>query len=148
MAPRKKNVPAVQEAAPAIENETASPIEKVECPPELGPVAREEWDRVAPLLTAAGRLKQLDRALLAVYCAAYAAWLEASIALQQFGTVMKAPSGYPIQSPYVSIATKYADIMTRVASEFGFTPASRRRFPSGVPDPYLLELLHLASPSP
>ena len=25
-------------------------------------------------------------------------------------------------SPYVSIATKYAEIMTRISSEFGFTP--------------------------
>src|SRR4051795_4638501 len=103
MVSRKKNVPAVQ--APIIESEPASPIEKVECPPELGPIAREEWDRVAPLLTAAGRLQQLDRTSLAIYCAAYAAWLEASMALQQYGTVMKSPSGYPMQSPYVSIAT-------------------------------------------
>ena len=45
---------------------------------------------------------------------------------------MKSPSGYPLQSPYVSIATKYAGIMTRIASEFGFTPASRARLPSGL----------------
>lgn len=30
-----------------------------------------------------------------------------------------------LQSPYVSIATKYADIMTRISSEFDFTPARR-----------------------
>ena len=33
----------------------------------------------------------------------------------------------PIQSPYVSIANRHAEIMMRIASEFGFTPASRSR---------------------
>jgi P27 family predicted phage terminase small subunit len=145
MAPRKNNAPAVQQPSPTAEIERPSVVEKVECPPELGPIAREEWDRVAPLLMAAGRLTPLDRSSLAVYCAAYATWLEASVALQTYGTVMKSPSGYPLQSPYVSIATKYADIMTRIASEFGFTPASRRRLPSA-PDSSYLELLQLIGP--
>ena len=145
MTPPKKKAPA-QETLPVVTNEQPVQVEKVECPPELGPIAREEWDRVAPLLMAAGRLKPLDRSTLAIYCAAYASWLEATIALQNYGTVMKSPSGYPMQSPYVSIATKYADIMARIAAEFGFTPASRRRFPSGTVDPYYLELLHLVPP--
>ena len=37
------------------------------------------------------------------------------------------PPGYPIQSPYVAIANRQAEIMMRIASEFGFTPASRSR---------------------
>jgi hypothetical protein len=45
---------------------------------------------------------------------------------------------YPIQSPYVSIANKNAEIMIRVGAEFGFTPASRMRLP-GPTDPLLLE---------
>ena len=36
-------------------------------------------------------------------------------------------SEYPQQSPYVSIANRQAEIMMRIASEFGFTPASRSR---------------------
>ena len=35
--------------------------------------------------------------------------------------------GYPVQSPYVSIANRQAEIMMRIAFEFGFTPASRGR---------------------
>jgi P27 family predicted phage terminase small subunit len=105
----------------------ASPI--VECPPELGPVARQEWDRLVPLLAAADRLTGFDRGTLAIYCTAYAAWLEAETALRTYGIVMKSPSGYPIQSPYVSIASKQAEIMIRIAVEFGFTPASRMRLP-------------------
>ena len=78
MASRKKNTPAVQQTSPVVESEQTCQVEKVECPPELGPIAREEWDKVAPHLVAAGRLKPLDRSSHAVYCAAYATWLEAS----------------------------------------------------------------------
>ena len=41
--------------------------------------------------------------------------------------MVKSPSGYPMQSPYVSVANRQAEIMMRIASEFGFTPASRSR---------------------
>jgi P27 family predicted phage terminase small subunit len=98
-----------------------------ECPPELGPVARREWDRLSGELASLGLLTNLDRSALAAYCGAYALWAEATEAIQKFGTMVKSPSGYPIQSPYVSIANRQAEIMMRIASEFGFTPASRSR---------------------
>ena len=69
----------------------------------------------------------LDRAALAAYCEAYALWSEAITSVRKFGTIVKSPSGYPIQSPYVSIANRQVEIMLRIASEFGFTPASRSR---------------------
>ena len=98
-----------------------------ECPVELGPVARREWDRLAGELAPLRILTNLDRAALAAYCGAYGMWAEATEAIQKFGTMVKSPSGYPVQSPYVSIANRQAEIMMRIASEFGFTPASRSR---------------------
>jgi P27 family predicted phage terminase small subunit len=98
-----------------------------ECPIELGPVARKEWERLVGELAALRLLTHLDRAALAAYCGAYAMWAEATEAIQKFGTMVKSPTGYPVQSPYVSIANRQAEIMMRIASEFGFTPASRSR---------------------
>lgn len=98
-----------------------------ECPPELGPVAQKEWHRLVGDLAVLRILTNLDRAALAAYCGAYALWAESTEAIQKFGTMVKSPSGYPIQSPYVSIANRQAEIMMRIASEFGFTPASRSR---------------------
>jgi P27 family predicted phage terminase small subunit len=69
----------------------------------------------------------LDRAALASYCAAYALWVEATQAIQTYGATVKSPSGYPVQSPYVSIANCQTEIMMRITSEFGLTPASRNR---------------------
>jgi P27 family predicted phage terminase small subunit len=140
MGPKKKKVLA-NIASSMSDPVVPKEVEKVECPPELGDVARQEWARVAPHLMAAGRLTPLDRSALAVYCASYALWLEAIMALQSYGTMMKSPNGYPIQSPYVSIATKHAEIMSRTASEFGFTPASRRRLPSNSSSDPLLDLM-------
>jgi phage terminase small subunit len=48
-------------------------------------------------------------------------------ALEQFGTMIKSPTGYPVQSPYVAIVNRQAEVILRIAGEFGFTPASRSR---------------------
>ena len=72
-------------------------------------------------------LTNLDRAALAAYCGAYALWAEATEAIQKYGAMIKSPQGFPIQSPYLAIANRQAEIMMRIASEFGFTPASRSR---------------------
>lgn len=98
-----------------------------ECPPELGPVARQEWDRLVEELVALGLLTNLDRAALAAYCGAYALWADATAQIEKYGAMIKSPQGFPIQSPYLAIANRQAEIMMRIASEFGFTPASRSR---------------------
>jgi len=98
-----------------------------DCPVELGPIAKREWDRLAGDLTTLRLLTSRDRAALAAYCGAYAMWAEATEAIEKYGSMVKSPSGFPIQSPYVAIANRQAEIMMRIASEFGFTPASRSR---------------------
>jgi P27 family predicted phage terminase small subunit len=111
-----------------------------DCPPELGEVARREWNRLVEELAALQLLTNLDRAALAAYCGAYAMWAEATEAIQTYGSMVKSPSGYPVQSPYVSIANRQAEIMMRIASEFGFTPASRSRISTpSKPEPTLFD---------
>jgi P27 family predicted phage terminase small subunit len=105
-----------------------------DCPPELSPVARAEWMRLAAELSKLNLITQLDRGALAAYCGAYALWAESIEQIQKYGTMVKSPSGYPIQSPYLAIANRQAEIMLRVASEFGLTPASRSRISAPPPD--------------
>ena len=88
-------------------------------------------------------ITHLDRGALATYCGAYALWAEAMEQIQKYGTMVKSPTGYPIQSPYLSIANRQAELMMRIASEFGFTPASRSRI--SAPPPDQLPLLELAA---
>jgi P27 family predicted phage terminase small subunit len=122
--------------------EPSPEIATPECPLELGPVAKREWDRLVGELAPLRILTNLDRAALAAYCGAYGMWAEATEAIQKYGTMVKSPSGYPVQSPYVSIANRQAEIMMRIASEFGFTPASRSRISTpGHAGPSLLDLM-------
>jgi P27 family predicted phage terminase small subunit len=53
--------------------------------------------------------------------------------------LVKSPSGYAIQNPWLSIANKAFDQMMKLMTEFGMTPSSRSRVktiqpktPSGV----------------
>ena len=103
------------------------PTRILECPPELGPLARQEWDRIVGELTSLGVLSSFDRGPLAAYCNTYALSLEAMEAVQKDGAFLKSRSGYPSQSPHLAVLNKQVEIMMRIASEFGFTPASRRR---------------------
>jgi P27 family predicted phage terminase small subunit len=118
---------------PLNEAEPMPEIAVPECPVELGPSAKREWDRLVGELAKLRILTQLDRAALAAYCGAYALRAEATEQIQKYGVMIKSPTGYPVQSPYVSIANRQAEIMMRIASECGFTPASRSRIAAPVP---------------
>ena len=82
-----------------------------ECPPELGPTAREEWDRLTAQLSKLNLITHLDRGALATYCGAYALWAEAMVQIQKYGTMVKSPTGYPMQSPYLGLANRQAELM-------------------------------------
>ena len=101
------------------------------CPSCLGDEARKEWQRLAKELAELGLLTGLDRGLLAAYCQAHALWVEAVSSIERYGTMVKSPNGYPMQSPYVAVANKQVDIMVRIAAELGMTPSSRTRIRVG-----------------
>ena len=69
----------------------------------------------------------VDRAALAAYCQAYGRWVEAEQKLAETPTLIKAPSGYIQQSPWLSVANKQMELMGRCMAELGITPASRSR---------------------
>jgi P27 family predicted phage terminase small subunit len=99
----------------------------LECPTELGPIARQEWGRVVGQLTLLGILSAFDRAPLAAYCNAYSLWIEAVEMVQKYGATIQSPNGHPVQSPYLTTVNRQADMMMKIACQFGFTPASRSR---------------------
>jgi P27 family predicted phage terminase small subunit len=88
----------------------------LECPPELGTVARQEWDRIVGELTSLGVLSSFDRGPLAAYCNAYALWIEAMEGVQKYGAMIKSPNGYPTQSPYLATVNRQAEIMMLLPS--------------------------------
>jgi P27 family predicted phage terminase small subunit len=105
------------------------------CPACLGDEARKEWKRLARELGDLGLLTRIDRGMLAAYCQAHALWVEAVSSLERYGTMVKSPNGFPMQSPYVAVANKQVDLMGRIAAEFGMTPSSRTRIRVGEKTP-------------
>ena len=99
------------------------------CPPHLNPAAAE-WRRLAKALQRAGVLTTFDRAALAAYCQAWGRWVEAEERLRETTPLVKTPSGYVQQSPWLAIANKQLELMGRYMTELRMTPASRSRVAS------------------
>jgi P27 family predicted phage terminase small subunit len=97
------------------------------CPAHLSDVARKEWRRLARPLYEMGVLSITDRAALAAYCQAYARWVEAEQKLKETPLLLKTPSGYVQQSPWLSISNKQLELMGRYMAELGLTPSARSR---------------------
>ena len=74
-----------------------------------------------------GLLRRLDGSILSAWVVAEDLHREATEKVNQFGMVVKAPSGVPIQSPFLSIINRQAEIKMKAISELGFSPASRTR---------------------
>ncbi|PWE30582.1 phage terminase small subunit P27 family [Maritimibacter sp. 55A14] len=97
------------------------------CPPHLDAVARKEWRRLAKPMHDAGVLTIADRAALAAYCQAYSRWVAAEEKLKETPMLLKTPSGYVQQSPWLSIVNKQMELMNRYMSDLGLTPVARTR---------------------
>lgn len=77
-----------------------------------------------------GLLRQLDASLLAVWVVAEDLHRQATLQVKRYGMVVKSsnrPDAVPVQSPYLPIINRQAELMLRAASELGFTPTSRSR---------------------
>ncbi len=97
------------------------------CPKWLEEEAKKEWRRLAKKMEAMGVLTEVDMAAFAGYCQAYARWKQAEERITDRGLVMRTPSGYAQQVPYISIAQQYLRLMNQFAEQFGLTPAARSR---------------------
>jgi P27 family predicted phage terminase small subunit len=107
-----------------------------EPPAHLNEYAKQEWARVAPILEKRGLISEEEAAALALYCQAYGRWQQAELKITELagtgdGLIVKAPSGYPIQNPYLAIANKAMEQCYQYLQQFGLSPSARARI-SGV----------------
>jgi len=103
-----------------------------DCPAHLDARARGEWARLAPELARLGLVTELDRAMLAGYCAAWSVWVHAREELTKeladdMGPFTITESGYRQPSPWFSIERQAGREMRAFAIEFGLSPSSRTR---------------------
>jgi P27 family predicted phage terminase small subunit len=123
----KPSTQAGSQQDPPSEPKQSKSAKILECPSELSPAARQEWDRTVGELIAKGVLSTFDRGLLAVFCTSFALAMEAAQMVQKHGAMIKSPNGFPQQSPYLSHLNRQIEIMLRAGSELGFSPAARSR---------------------
>ena len=115
-------------------------VELPSAPRHLSKVAQREWRRVGKLLVGSGVMTAADRAVLALYCQAYARWVEAEEAIAaaarlppdedgaaRSGLTATTPKGMVVQSVYLQIANKAMEQVKVYGAELGLTPASRTR---------------------
>ena len=96
-------------------------------PAHLGDAAKHEWLRLRKKLAPSGLLTPLDTNVLAMYCIAYARWVEAEEQLTRIGPVVKTKNGNLIQNPYLAVANRAMEQMLLYARELGMTPSARSR---------------------
>ena len=112
------------------ESEPKPPPGAPDCPEWLHPEAAMEWSRVVPALDLLGLLTKVDQVALAVYCQAWARYVEAEQAITSGGSVIEGRYGIR-PSPYVSISNRAVATMRAYCTEFGLTPSSRGRMSIG-----------------
>ena len=96
-------------------------------PQELNDDGLAEWHRVSKELSALGMITGFDRQSLLMYCVAYQLWVDALRKVNASGAMLRSPKGFPLQNPYLAVVNKQAEIMIKLASDFGFSPAARAR---------------------
>lgn len=112
---------------PLPEHEPQVECEIPDCPEHLTESAKKHWYTVAELLLSSKVITKLDADALSLLCDAYARWVEATTKVQEHGLVVKSPSGFAVQSPFLGIANKAHDQLRSLLSEFGMTPSSRTK---------------------
>jgi len=83
---------------------------------------------MAPILQATGCLTLADVAIFTIYCQAYADWQDA---LEQIiatgGPIVRAPTGFAMPNPYLTIRNQAAKHLLSSAAELGLSPSARTR---------------------
>ena len=103
-------------------------------PKYLSRVARQEWNRVAPLLEEQGVLQNIDQSLLASYCQMYGHWRASEDDISKNGLVITVSSQTrtgrtekPVSNPAVANAIRFHRAMVATAVKFGINPLDRPR---------------------
>jgi P27 family predicted phage terminase small subunit len=112
----------------AINKREPVPTGELYAAPEwMSETQREGW-AYAITHSPKGLLKQLDRSILSVWVVAEDLHRGAAEKIAQYGLLTKSPNaGLPLQSPYLAILNKQAQIMLKAAAELGFSPSTRSR---------------------
>lgn len=107
-------------------------------PAWLSPEARDEWERVAPVLHDRGALTQATIGTLETYVASAATVRQCEVAIAKEGVTVTGPGGIPRAHPCLGMKNKAAAVALQLAKRLGlFDDAERAKGGGGSDDdPY------------
>lgn len=97
------------------------------------PEAAAEWARLAPMLRQCRQVTEADRAALIACCIEWAHYRKA--VEHRLPEIIKAPSGYAMPNPWISIGNKALAALVKLWADLGLTPSSRSRVQVDGPGP-------------
>ena len=86
-------------------------------PQHLDAEGKKKWREIISEIDGTDDQGTLDT--LSLYCVAWARWKAAEAKVAELGTVIKSPSGFPIQNPYLSISNKAFDQVMKAGRRLG-----------------------------
>lgn len=89
--------------------------------------ALDVWNRLVPELVRAGLVTPIFEGMLAAYCTVFARWIEAERELRKTAKLVKSPTGYPLQNPWLAIANRAIEQMRQLSGELGLSAAALTR---------------------
>jgi len=121
------------------EAEPTYPTIAGEPPTHFTEEARAEWLRITRLMTESRVLTEGDRAVLALYCSVWAKWLRADRMVARTGEILKTPDGGLYQNPYLAVANRALEQLSKLAAQLGLDPTARTRVVAA-PKPWVSKL--------
>lgn len=103
-------------------------------PAHLSDDEKAKWRSLVRELYPLGLVTSIDVDQLAVYCVVWVRWVKAEKLVREKGEIIKTAAGNIIQNPYLSIANRALEHLSKLGAEFGMTPSSRSRVRTEMPN--------------
>lgn len=115
--------------------EVEAPLEKPACPGWLSDEGKAEWRRTVGQLYRLRCVAKIDRAMLAVYCEAWADFVRATCLIElAWRALAEAPAGSEAalalalgEHPLAAFRDRAAARFIKIADRFGLSPSARTR---------------------
>ena len=96
------------------------------CPADLTPVAAGFWRAIAPELLKKGVLADIDKPAFRALCRCYSLLEQAASEMETSGcTTLNVKTGEVKKHPSTAVYKAQCDLFTRLAAQFGLSPAAR-----------------------
>ncbi|WP_067924856.1 phage terminase small subunit P27 family [Alicyclobacillus shizuokensis] len=127
------------EARRSAEQRLKPRADRIRPPAWLSPVAKREFKRIVKEMDGLDVLTNVDVDALALYCDAYAAYVECTRIIEDEGLMVeytnKAAETNKVPHPLLTKKKQLAEQMKALATEMGLTPASRTKLAMSKEEP-------------